>query len=106
MAKSRSSQAGGSVVSGVVRNTSGEGIAGCIVKASRVDLKQQTPLGSALTDRKGHYEIAYDVTALQLPAGAPLHLQVEALSAAGISLATSDVRFDATARETIDLQVD
>jgi hypothetical protein len=93
-------------VGGVVKNGKREGVPGCIVKALRVDLKQQALVGSALTDRTGRYEIAYDVSPLQLPPAAPLHLQVEALSPLGASLATSEVRFDATAREVINLQVE
>ena len=96
----------GHVVVGVVKNGERKAVPGCLVKASRVDLKQQTPLGSALTDGAGRYEIAYDFDALKLPAGAPLHLQVEALSPLGQSLGRSEVRFDAGAREVIDLQVD
>ena len=99
------SPSGGRVVGGVVRKGR-RGVPGCIVKAARVDVKQQTPIGSALTDRAGRYEIAYDVDALQLPAGTPLHLQVEVQSPLGERLALSDVRFDAGARELIDLQVD
>jgi hypothetical protein len=87
------------VVSGSVRDEVGRPVQSALVRAVAVDVRQSAALGESLTGRGGEYRISYS----PVKPNRPSHLQVEALTFDGRSLATSEIRFDAGAHEIVDI---
>jgi hypothetical protein len=92
-------------VAGVIRYRNGRPAAGVHVIAGIAGLRKDRRLGEATTtDANGRYRVAYD-----LPKGPPSeghNLRVRVVDADSNTLATSEVRFNSSADETIDLDVD
>ena len=95
-----------SSVFGVVRDDKGRALAGLMVSAFDRDLRTQELLGSATTDAKGQYQIAYSAAQFSRAEKASADLVVRVLSADGkTELAASDTLFNAPERATVDLTV-
>jgi peptidoglycan hydrolase-like protein with peptidoglycan-binding domain len=97
--------AASATVSGTVAFGSGEPFANARVRALDQELRSQVALGEGATDNQGRYSIAYDPSAATAAGKERPDLVVQVLSAAGLPLASSEVRFDAPTDSILDVTV-
>jgi hypothetical protein len=90
-------------VSGQIRHEDGSPLPGTILRAYDRDLRTESLLGEAIADESGHYQITYTSEQLSRPEKRRANLIVRAFSPEGISMAESEVKFNADEQETIDL---
>ena len=91
------------VVQGTVRFADGRPVVGVLVRASDKDLRREELLGEATTDRDGRYAITYTAQQFRRAEKDHADLRVGAYTQAGREMASSPVRFNAAADETVDL---
>jgi len=92
-------------VSGTVAFGSGERFANARVRALDQELRNEVALGEGTADEQGRYSISYDPSAAKAAGKQRPDLVVQVLSAAGLPLASSEVRFDAPADVVLDVTV-
>lgn len=98
------------VVAGRVVADDGAAAPGVTVRAFDKDMRSETLLGSATTDRLGRYEIRYEAAQFRRAEKDTADLIVRAVTArdggADAVLAASDVLFNAGPAVTVDLRID
>jgi hypothetical protein len=94
-----------SVVRGHVRWSDGRPFAGAMVRAADRDLRAEQPLGQTLTDASGQYEIRYVPAQFSRAEAARADLIVRVSNAAGATIASSPVVFNAPSTAVVDLVV-
>ena len=94
------------VVRGAVSADDGAPAIGLTVRAFDRDMRGETVVGSATTDRGGAYEIRYELSELQRRDKEAADLVVRVLDASNEVLATSATRVNAGALTIVDLTVD
>ncbi len=93
------------VVSGQVRAADGSLLAGVTVRAADRDLRTEEPLGEAVTDTEGSYEIEYSADQFSRAEKRSADLLVRAFDASNVELVNSGILFNARPVETVDLLV-
>jgi len=93
------------LVRGTVTDPEGRPARGLTVVAFDQDLRKRQELGRAPTGKDGRYEIAYDAGQFRHAEKAGADLVVEVQTADGEVLYTSDVRFNTSPQETIDVSL-
>ncbi|HYG09286.1 MAG TPA: peptidoglycan-binding protein, partial [Pyrinomonadaceae bacterium] len=93
------------VVSGQVRAVDGSLLAGATVRASDRDLRTEQPLGEAVTDPEGSYEIEYSADQFARAEKRSADLLVRVYNASNVELVNSGIIFNARPVETVDLLV-
>ncbi len=96
---------GSFVVKGLARYPHGALLVGAVVKAFDKDLRSEELLGETLTDKSGHYEIAYSAEKFRRAEKASADLIVRAYDKQGKELAASGILFNAPAVAEVDLVV-
>jgi hypothetical protein len=92
-------------VSGTVRDASGALVDGAIVIAYDRDMRSEQRLGRTRT-RAGHFSIAYSSKSFARAEKGTADLRVAVIDARRHELASSGIRFNATAEEVVHLQID
>ncbi|MFC6942705.1 hypothetical protein ACFQE8_22550 [Salinirubellus sp. GCM10025818] len=95
---------GGSVVKGRITQD-GTAASGLTVRAYDRDLRGHERLGEATTNADGRYRIAYGPDVFAAGERASADLLIRVYDEVGGRLAASDVRYNADASETIDLEI-
>ena len=96
---------GGFAVGGMVTDERGVAVPGARIEVVDQEIDGERVLAEGVTDERGRYEVAYDPAALEDKALADLVVRVAEAGDERPTLARSEVRYGAGARETIDVRV-
>ncbi|MDN5936929.1 MAG: hypothetical protein L0H75_12300, partial [Nitrosospira sp.] len=101
------------IVRGVIRHVDGAPLSGVIVRVFDRDMRAETLLGQVIADTGGFYEITYNTGLFRRVEKAQADLFIRAFEPdgkgtgeEGAEIAVSDILFNASPQQTIDLQVE
>ena len=97
-------ESGGFVVRGTVNTSDGQPLSGAVVRAFDRDLRQEQPLGEAVTN-EGKYEILYSDQQFRRAEKGSADLVIKAFAANDSLLAASPVLFNAPPSANVDLTI-